>query len=86
MLGMGYNEVVWPSGQRAGLAIWRTHVRVPLWRLAGFVLVYPEFKSSATLVNSQLAASCQMELLILLCFIRIICFQVFEWSACKLTG
>ena len=27
---------------------------VPLWLLAGFVLGRPEFKSSATLVNSQL--------------------------------
>ena len=28
-----------------------------LWPLAGFVLGRPEFKSSATLVNSQLVAS-----------------------------
>ena len=35
-------------------------VQVPLWSLAGFVLGRPELKSSATLVNSQLAASCQL--------------------------
>ena len=67
MLGKGYNEVAWPSGQPAGLPIRWSHVRNPLWRIAGFVLVHPEFKSSATLVNSQLVASYQMELLILPC-------------------
>ena len=51
---------VWPSGQRVGLAIRWSPVRVPLWPLAGFVLGHPEFKSSATLVNSQLVASCQL--------------------------
>ena len=50
----------WPSGQRVGLAIRRSRVRVPLWPLAGFVLGRPEFKSSATLVNSQLVSSCQL--------------------------
>ena len=30
----------------------RSRVRVPLWSLDGFVLDCPEFKSSATLVNS----------------------------------
>ena len=35
-------------------------VRVPHWPLAGFVLNCPKFKSSATLVNSQLVASCQL--------------------------
>ena len=50
----------WPSGQRVGLAIRRSRVRVPLWPLAGFVLGRREFKSSATLLNSQLAASCQL--------------------------
>ena len=34
-----------------------------------FVLCRPEFKSSATLVNSQLVAFCQLALLILLCCI-----------------
>ena len=52
-------EAVWPSGQRVGLAIRRSRVRVPLWPLAGFVLGRPEFKFSATLVNSQLVAFCQ---------------------------
>ena len=43
--------------------------------LLDLVLGRPEFKSSATLVNSQLvAASCQLGFLILLCFIWVICF------------
>ena len=53
-------EVAWPSGQRVGLSIRRFWVRVPLWPLAGFVLGRPKFKSSATLVKSQLVASCQL--------------------------
>ena len=64
----------WPSGQRVGLAIRRSRVRVPLWPLAGFVLGRSEFKFSATLVNSQLVAFCQLGFLILLCCIWIICF------------
>ena len=39
----------------------------------GFVPGRPESKSSATLVNSQLVAFCQLALLILLCCIWIIC-------------
>ena len=53
-------ETAWPSGQRDGLAIRRSWVRVLLWPLAGFVLGRPEFKFSATLVNSQLVVSCQL--------------------------
>ena len=53
-------EGAWPSGQRVGLATRRSRVRVPLWPLAGFVLGLPEFKSSATLLNSQLVASYQL--------------------------
>ena len=53
-------EGAWPSGQRVGLAIRWFRVRVPLWPLAGFVLGRPEFKSSATLVDSQLVASYQL--------------------------
>ena len=34
--------------------------------IAGFVLSHPEFRSSATLVNSQLVASCKLGFLILL--------------------
>ena len=41
----------------------------PALALAGFVLGCPEFKSSATLVNSQLVACCQVGFLILLCCI-----------------
>ena len=54
---MQHREAAWPSGQRVELAIRRSWVRVPLWPLAGFVLGRPEFKFSATLVNSQLVAS-----------------------------
>ena len=54
--GIRRGEAAWPSGQRVGLAIRRCRVRVPLWPLAGFVLGRPEFKFSATLVNSQLVA------------------------------
>ena len=62
-------EAAWPSGQRVGLAIRPSRVRVPLWPLAGFMLCRPEFKFSATLVNSQLVAFCQLGFLILLCCI-----------------
>ena len=48
----------WPGGElggeRVALAIRQSRVRVPLRRLGGFVLGRPEFRSSATLVNSQL--------------------------------
>ena len=64
-----FKEAAWPSGQRVGLAIRQSRVRVPLWPLAGFVLGRPEFKFSATLVNSQLVAFCQLGFLILLCCI-----------------
>ena len=62
-------EAAWPSGQRVGLAIRRSRVRVPLWPLAGFVLGRPEFKFSAMLANSKLVAFCQLGFLILLCCI-----------------
>ena len=55
-----YKDAAWPSGQCIRLTIWQSRVRVPLWPLAGFVLSCPEFKSSATLVKSQLVASCQL--------------------------
>ena len=67
-------EAVWPSGQRVGLAIRWSRVRVPLWPFAGFVLGRPEFKSLATLANNQPVASCQLGFLILLCCMSIICF------------
>ena len=57
----GDRKAAWPSGLRVRLAIRRSWVRVLLWPLAGFVLGRLEFKSSATLVNSQLVASCQLE-------------------------
>ena len=62
-------EAAWPSGQCVGPAIRRSRLRVPLWPLAGFVFGRPEFKFSATLVNSQLVAFCQLGFLILLCCI-----------------
>ena len=40
-------EAAWPSGQRIGLAILLSWVRVPLWPLAGFVLGRSELKSLA---------------------------------------
>ena len=63
------------GGQRIGLAIRRSWVRVPRWQLAGFVLGRPEIKSSATLVNSRLVTFRQLGFLILICSIRIILFQ-----------
>ena len=54
--------MAWPSGQRVRLTIWQSRVRVLLWTLAGFVLGCTKFKSSAMLVNSQLVASCHLEL------------------------
>ena len=67
-------EAAWSSGQRVGLAIRRSRVRVRLWSLAGFVLGRPKFKSSATLVNNQLVTSCQLGINMLylnICFLRI---------------
>ena len=70
--------------QRVRLDIRRYRVQVPLWPLAGFVLGPSKFKSSSTLVNRQLAASCQLGFLILLCSIWMLCFLLLEWSASKL--
>ena len=56
-----------PFVQRVRIDIQRYRVQVPLWPLAGFVLGPSKFKSSSTLVNSQLAASCQLGFFILLC-------------------
>ena len=61
-------EAAWTSGQRVRLVIRRSRVPVQLWPLAGFAVVSPEFKSSATLVN----ICCQLRFLILLCSIWII--------------
>ena len=51
--GSGMTE--WLGCWTAGLAIQRPRVQVPCWPLAGFVHRSTEFKSSTTLVNSQLA-------------------------------
>ena len=47
----------WSARQTRNPAV---QVQVKLWPLAGSVLGHPEFKSLATLVNSQLAASSQL--------------------------
>ena len=44
---------IWPSGKSSELAIQRSLVQVPPGPLAGFVHGSDEFKSLATLVNSQ---------------------------------
>ena len=62
-------ETAWLSGQRVRLVIRQSWAQVPLWLFAGFVLSHSELKSLASLVNSQLVASCQVGFLILLCFI-----------------
>ena len=67
---LSYKEAAWPSGQRIGLVIPRSRVRVPLWSLAGFVLGRPEFKSSAMPVNSpNWLSPAGLGFLILLCYI-----------------
>lgn len=60
------DEAVWLSGQCVGLAIRHSWVRILRWPLDGFVLSHPNFKSFATLENSQLDATCQLGYLILL--------------------
>ena len=68
----------WPSGQRIGLAVRRSLVKVLLWALAGFVrLCRPECTSSLTFVNSQLVAFWQVFFLLI---------AVFEWSTLKVAG
>ena len=47
----------------------RSRVRVLLWSLDGFVLGCLEFRSSASLLNSQLVAFWQVRILVLLCSI-----------------
>ena len=51
-------------------------VQVPPWPLAGFVHGSPEFKSSTTVVNSQLLCLRPVGILNLLCVIWIICFSL----------
>ena len=59
---IGGSVAKWPT-RRTG------NPEVPLGPLAGFVNCRPEFKSSATLVTSQVGASGQLGFLILLCYI-----------------
>ena len=72
----------WPSGQYVKLAIQQSRVWVPLWPLSGFVLSHTEFKSLATLVNSQLVATCQLEFLILFLSIWVLCLQTSWITKC----
>ena len=53
-------EAAWLSGQRVRLAIRQSWAQVPLWLFTGFVLSRSEFKSLASLVNSQLVAGLQI--------------------------
>ena len=62
-------EPAWLGGQQVGLALQWSQIQVQLWSLAGFVLRHPKFKSSATLVYSQLVSSCQLGFSILLHYI-----------------
>ena len=83
---IGGSVAEWSARRTRNPGSW---VRVPLWPLAGFVLGRPEFISSATLVNSQLVASCQLGFLILLCCIwsmNYFFLSIYEKSACKLGG
>ena len=54
----------WSAGRTCNPAVPGSSPALPL---AEFVLSHPEFKSSVTLVNNQLFASCQLRFLILLC-------------------
>ena len=56
-----YPYQAWLSGQCVRLVIRQPQVRVLLRPLAEFVLARPYYKSLATLVKGQLAASCQLE-------------------------
>ena len=69
-----FREVAWQSVQRVGCAIRRSRplVRVQFSWVAGFVHGRPELKSSVTLVHNQLVAFCQLEFLIVFCYIQII--------------
>ena len=77
-----YKDAAWPSGQCIRLTIWQSRVRVPLWPLAGFVLSCPEFKSSATLVKSQLVASCQLGFFNPVCCIILSYLILSIWVEC----
>ena len=83
------------GGSVAELSAWRTRnpavpgsIPVPLWPLAGFVLGRPEFKSSATLVNSQLVQSLASWGFSETCYVLFASFgaELFKGSACKLAG
>ena len=58
-------------GQHVGLAIQQSQIHILLWPLAGLVLGLPEFKSTATLLISQPVGSCEVGVVILLCFINL---------------
>ena len=60
----------WPSGQGAGLQIWRSRIEIPLRPLAGFVPGSPWLNSSAALVYSQLVCLLPVGILNLLSFFQ----------------
>ena len=82
--GAHQQEAAWPSCQRVGTC----NPVVPGWSHAlATYSICSRFSQSFVMlvVNSQVVASCQLGFLTLVCCIWIIiCFQVFEWSACKL--
>ena len=71
-------EAVWPSGWSARLVIRKPQLQVPPWLLAAFVLCSPEFKSSATLVNSQLVCLLPVGILKHIMFYLNYCFIIPE--------
>ena len=74
------------TGQCVGLTIRQSRVRFLLRPLAGFVRNCSKFKSSATLVNSQLVQPpSQLGFLILICSICIICYRII-WVECLQTS
>ena len=77
-------EAALPSGQRVGIAMRLSQVRDALWSLTGFVFCRPEFKSLATLLNSQLVASCQLGS-VMSC-LNYLCLCIWVQNACKLAG
>ena len=61
-----YSKAAWLSDKRLGLAIWRSHVRVPFWPHVEFGLFLLDLNPRPF---CQLVASCPLKLLILLCYI-----------------
>ena len=66
--GGGRQEVVWPSGEGACLAIRRSRVQDPFWPLIEFDPGSPWFNFPAALVNSQLVCPRPVGILSSCCF------------------